>query len=113
MYDGLQTIKSNINKVITGKSQEIDFLLTAFVAGGHVLLEDVPDTGKTMSAKSFGGVFKRVQFTPDLLPADITGLNIYNQRSESFQFIKGSAFTNILLADEINRATPRTKCYII
>lgn len=108
IYEKLQKIKANINKVIIGKSNEIDYILTAFVAGGHVLLEDTPGTGKTVMAKSlaksFGGAFSRIQFTPDLLPADVTGLNIYNQKSESFQFIKGPAFTNILLADEKNRS---------
>ena len=117
IYEKLQKIKANINKVIIGKSNEIDYILTAFVAGGHVLLEDTPGTGKTVMAKSvaksFGGSFSRIQFTPDLLPADVTGLNIYNQKSESFQFIKGPAFTNILLADEINRATPRTQSSLL
>lgn len=117
IYEKLQMIKTNINKVIIGKSNEIDYILTAFVAGGHVLLEDTPGTGKTVMAKSlaksFGGAFNRIQFTPDLLPADVTGLNIYNQKTESFQFIKGPAFTNILLADEINRATPRTQSSLL
>ena len=117
VYEKLQKIKANINKVIIGQASEIDYILTAFVAGGHVLLEDTPGTGKTVMAnslaKSFGGAFSRIKFTPDLLPADFTGLNIYNQKSESFQFIKGPAFTNILLADEINRATPRTQSSLL
>lgn len=117
VYEKLQEIKANINRVIIGKSDEIDYLLTAFVAGGHVLLEDTPGTGKTVMAKSLarslGGAFSRIQFTPDLLPADITGLNIYNQKTQEFQFIKGPAFTNILLADEINRATPRTQSSLL
>lgn len=117
VYEKLQEIKANINKVIIGKSNEIDYILTAFVAGGHVLLEDTPGTGKTVMAKSLakslGGTFSRIQFTPDLLPADITGLNIYNQKTQEFQFIKGPAFTNILLADEINRATPRTQSSLL
>ncbi len=117
VYEKLTIVKSNINKVIIGKSNEIDYILTTFVAGGHVLLEDTPGTGKTVMAKSlaksFSGLFNRIQFTPDLLPADVTGLNIYNQKTESFQFIKGPAFTNILLADEINRATPRTQSSLL
>lgn len=110
-------IKENMNKVIIGKSDVIDLVLTAFIGGGHVLLEDTPGTGKTLLskslAKSVSAEFHRVQFTPDLLPADITGLNIYNQKEGAFQFIKGPAFTNILLADEINRATPRTQSSLL
>lgn len=106
-------IKENIAKVIVGKDDVINLLLTALLADGHVLIEDMPGTGKTKLAKalaaSLDADFNRIQFTPDLLPADITGLNIYNQKSGQFEFTKGPVFTNILLADEINRATPRTQ----
>ena len=112
-----QTLKENISKVIVGKEHQIDLILTALLAGGHVLLEDVPGTGKTTMAKSLAKSlscnFARVQFTPDLLPADITGTRIYNQKTGEFTFIKGPAFTNILLADEINRATPRTQSALL
>ena len=110
-------LNENISKVIVGKEKEIDLILTALLSGGHVLLEDVPGTGKTTLAKSLAKslscVFSRVQFTPDLLPADITGMRIYNQKEGSFTFVKGPAFTNILLADEINRATPRTQSALL
>ena len=110
-------LKENIGKVIIGKEREIELLLAAMLSGGHVLLEDVPGTGKTTLAKSLARSlscgFSRIQFTPDLLPADITGMRIYEQHSGSFSFIKGPAFTNVLLADEINRATPRTQSALL
>ena len=98
-------LKENISRVMVGKENQTELLLTALLAGGHVLLEDVPGTGKTTMAK--------VQFTPDLLPADITGMRIYDQKTGEFRFIKGPAFTNVLLADEINRATPRTQSALL
>ena len=110
-------LTENISQVIVGKEQQIELILTSLLAGGHVLLEDVPGTGKTTMAKtmakSLSCDFSRVQFTPDLLPADITGMRIYNQHTGDFTFIKGPAFTNILLSDEINRATPRTQSALL
>ena len=107
----------NISKVIIGKKETIILLLTALVADGHVLLEDVPGTGKTKLAKTlaktFDAAFSRIQFTPDLLPSDITGLNIFDRHKNQFTLRKGPVFTNILLADEINRATPRTQAGLL
>lgn len=112
-----EKLKTNIGKVIIGKNAEIELVLTAMLAGGHVLLEDVPGTGKTTLAKSLAKSlncdFSRVQFTPDLLPSDITGTRIYDREHNQFTFIKGPAFTNVLLADEINRATPRTQSALL
>lgn len=106
-------IKENVEKVIIGQGDTIELLITAVIAGGHVLLEDVPGMGKTVLAKAIAKSvnvdFKRVQFTPDLLPSDLTGINYYNQQEGRFMFRKGPVFTNILLGDEINRATPRTQ----
>jgi len=110
-------IVENIKKVIKGKDEKIKLILAEMYAGGHVLLEDVPGVGKTVLARSIavslGLDFKRVQFTPDLLPTDLTGLSIYDRKSENFIFKEGPLFTNILLADEINRATPRTQSALL
>ncbi|MGA7965238.1 MAG: MoxR family ATPase [Gammaproteobacteria bacterium] len=110
-------LMENISKVVVGKRVAIELLLVALFGDGHVLIEDVPGVGKTLLAKSLaksiGGTFKRVQFTPDLLPADITGFNVYNQRTGQFDFKSGPVMTNILLADEINRTIPRTQASLL
>ncbi|CAH8720328.1 MoxR family ATPase [Paenibacillus thiaminolyticus] len=112
-----QAIKRNVQQVIVGKDDTLDRIFVALFTGGHVLLEDVPGTGKTLLAKSVAksidGTFKRIQFTPDLLPTDLSGMNVYNQKRGEFEFRPGPVFTNLLLADEINRATPRTQSSLL
>ena len=110
-------ISQNIGKVVFGKEEVTKYFLCAMFAGGHVLLEDVPGTGKTLLVKSLAasinGNYKRVQFTPDLLPSDIIGINYYNQQNNEFVFRQGPIFSNLVLADEINRATPRTQSALL
>ncbi|MDF1591582.1 MAG: MoxR family ATPase [Desulfobacterales bacterium] len=112
-----EKIITNMSRVIVGKYESLELLMVGMLADGHVLLEDVPGIGKTLIAKSLAkcidGSFKRVQFTPDLLPSDITGFNVYNQQSCQFQFQPGPVMTNILLADEINRTIPRTQASLL
>ena len=107
----------NCGKVIMGKDEVVEQVLIAFLCGGHVLLEDVPGTGKTMLLRSFaktvGGEFRRIQFTPDLMPADLTGINFYDQKEGAFRFRPGPLFGSVILADEINRATPRTQSALL
>jgi MoxR-like ATPase len=113
----LQNLIENIEKVIVGKTDTIKLLITGLLTNGHILIEDVPGLGKTMLAlalaKSISGDFKRIQFTPDLLPSDVTGGFVYSPKTGEFDFRKGPVFTNILLADEINRTTPRTQSALL
>ncbi|HAZ45918.1 MAG TPA: magnesium chelatase [Cyanobacteria bacterium UBA11369] len=117
MKHRIEQLTQNLGRTIVGKADAIRLMLVALLSGGHALLEDVPGVGKTLLAKSLArsidGKFQRLQCTPDLLPTDITGTNIWNQRTGEFVFLPGPVFTNILLADEINRATPRTQSALL
>src|SRR5437773_8377045 len=111
------TVAANVEKVIFGKHHEVELALVALVCRGHILVEDVPGTGKTVLAKaiarSLGCSFRRIQFTPDLLPSDVTGVSIFNQRTSTFEFRPGPIMSQIVLADEINRATPKTQSSLL
>ena len=117
MADLINRLRNNLNTVLRGKPREVDLVITAFLGGGHVLLNDVPGVGKTTLAKamaaSISGSFRRVQFTPDLLPADILGGSIYNPKEGTFNLRQGPIFANVILADEINRASPRTQSSLL
>ncbi len=117
MRDRLELLNQNLHQVIVGKAEAIRLVLVALLSGGHVLLEDVPGVGKTLLAKSLAqsidGKFQRVQCTPDLMPTDVTGTNIWNPRDGEFTFMAGPVFANVLLMDEINRATPRTQSALL
>ncbi len=112
-----QRVAQNVERVIIGKRPVLDFVLVALLCEGHILLEDAPGVGKTMLARAFaislGVQFKRLQCTPDLLPGDVTGVSVFNRKTDTFTFVPGPAFTNVLLADEINRATPRTQSALL
>ncbi|WP_017729395.1 AAA family ATPase [Halalkalibacterium ligniniphilum] len=113
----IKSVVANIERAVVGKRQEIELSLVALFSGGHVLLEDVPGVGKTMMvkaiARSLGADFKRIQFTPDLLPSDVTGVSIYNQKTQQFEFRPGPVLANIVLADEINRTSPKTQSALL
>lgn len=117
MREKISILKENLARTIVGKEKAIKLVLVALLSGGHALLEDVPGVGKTLLAKSLAksinGKFQRIQCTPDLLPSDITGTNVWNPNTREFEFIPGPAFANVLLADEINRATPRTQSALL
>ncbi|MEZ2231687.1 MULTISPECIES: MoxR family ATPase [unclassified Microcoleus] len=117
MRENIDRLKQNLGKTIVGKTDAIRLVIVALLSGGHALLEDVPGVGKTLLAKSLArsidGKFQRIQCTPDLLPTDVTGTNIWNPSSGKFEFLPGPVFANVLLADEINRATPRTQSALL
>lgn len=116
-YEKVKSLRENIQGVIKGKAETVDLAITALLCNGHLLIEDVPGVGKTMlaraMAKSIDATFHRIQFTPDLLPSDVTGVSIYNQKTGRFDFQPGPLFANIILIDEINRTTPRTQSSLL
>ena len=116
-FEKIASLQANVEKVIRGKSEVVQFCIAALLAKGHILLEDVPGVGKTTLAhalaRSLSLSFQRIQFTSDLLPADIVGVTIYNQEAQEFDFVSGPIFTNVLLADEINRATPKSQSALL
>ena len=117
LHEKVARIREQMSKVIVGQREVADLLLTAMLADGHILIEGVPGIAKTLMAKVMARMldvsFNRIQFTPDLMPSDITGLNVYSQKDGEFHLVKGPVFTNVLLADEINRATPRTQASLL
>ncbi len=117
MHEAVARLRGNFEKVILGKPQAVEHLIIALVAGGHILMEDVPGVGKTTLARALSltieGAFSRIQFTPDLLPADVLGVSVFKTQTQEFEFRQGPVFANVLLADEINRASPRTQSALL
>lgn len=110
-------IQAEVGKVVLGKKEQVDLITVCYLCGGNILFEDIPGTGKTLLLKTFatviGGRFNRIQFTPDVMPTDITGINIYNKKTEEFEFKAGPVFANVVLADEINRSSPKTQSSLL
>ncbi len=117
LVDYRKRIEEECGKVVLGKKEQIDFITVCHVCGGNILFEDIPGTGKTLLLKTFatviGGQFSRIQFTPDVMPSDITGINLFNKKTEEFEFREGPIFANVVLADEINRSSPKTQSSLL